>query len=76
MRGDQARARIFAKKCAEARKLCEGSDGVDATEMEKYAAKPASQDSYGGKLKWKQGPQKIPSELDADAFERCLWRSG
>ena len=76
MHSDQARGRVFAKRCAKARRLCEGPDSADAAEMEGFAVKPASHDSFGGTVKWKLGPEKVPSDFDDEAFEKWLWREG
>lgn len=72
--GDKAKARVFAQKCAKARKVCEGEDSADAAEMAAYAAKPSSHDSFGGSTKWKSSADAIPRGLDDAGKEKWLWR--
>jgi len=74
MHGDQARAREFAKRCADARLVCEGDDSADVQEMRRYSEKPSSHESFGGSTKWKTAVNALPKDLDGQAFEKWLWR--
>ncbi|RDI85360.1 hypothetical protein Vi05172_g4826 [Venturia inaequalis] len=74
LHSDQARARVFAKRCAETRAVCEGNDSADVVEMLAYSEKPSSHDSFGGSTKWKQAADAVPKDLASDKFEEWLWR--
>jgi hypothetical protein len=66
MHSDQARARVFARRCAEARAVCEGDDSVEVKEMMRYSKKPSSHDSFGGSTKWKQAADAVPKDIDGE----------
>lgn len=74
MHGDQARARVFASRCADARKICEGEDSADVVEMLAYAKNPSTHDGFGGSMKWKQTVDAVPRGVSDDGMERWLWR--
>ncbi|TID12727.1 hypothetical protein E2P81_ATG10114 [Venturia nashicola] len=76
LHSDQARARVFAKRCAESRAVCEGGDSADVMEMLAYSEKPSSHDSFGGSTKWKQAVDAVPTDLASDKFEEWLWKLG
>ncbi|QDS76452.1 hypothetical protein FKW77_004603 [Venturia effusa] len=76
MHSDQARARVFAKRCAEARAVCEGDDSADVVEMMAYSDKPSKHESFGGSRKWKQSADAVPNDLASDKFEEWLWKVG
>lgn len=76
MHSDQARARVFARRCAETRAVCEGDDSADVVEMMAYSDKPSNHDSFGGSTKWKKAVDAVPKDLASDKFEEWLWKLG
>lgn len=73
MHSDQARAKVFAKKCAEARSICEGLDSTETAEMNGYAEDPSSHSSFGGTTKWKSTIDAMPRLSDVEQ-DKWLWR--
>jgi hypothetical protein len=74
MHSDQARARVFARRCAEARAVCEGDDSADVIEMIGYSEKPSTHASFGGSTKWKQAADAIPKDADGPKLKAWLWK--
>ena len=74
MHSDQARARVFAKKYCEAKKMAAGKDSIDLLEMMPYVKKPATHSSYGSTNDWKTEIGDMPKGVTADEFRRWMWR--
>ncbi|KAL3418128.1 set domain-containing protein 5 [Phlyctema vagabunda] len=74
LHSDQARAKTFANRYRSLKVLAEGADSVDALEIMPFARKPSSHDSFGATKKWAQSLKQIPKDLDAENFEKWLWR--
>jgi hypothetical protein len=74
MHSDQARARVFAKKYCEAKKMAAGKDSIDLLEMMPYVKKPATHSSYGSTNDWKTEISDMPKGVTPDEFRRWMWR--
>lgn len=74
MHSDAARARTFARLCAETRTICEGEDSVEVANMRALEAKPEAFENWGATKKWKSKADECPRELEEPASERWLWR--
>ena len=74
MHSDQARARVFAKKYCDAKKMAAGKDSLDLLEMLPYVKKPASHESFGSTDQWKSAVGDMPKGVTPDEFRRWLWR--
>ena len=72
--GDQARAKVFARRSYEARLWCEGEDSPGTISIKALVATPATHPSFGASKKWKQSLGMIPRKLDDEEFEKWLWR--
>ncbi|OCK81202.1 SET domain-containing protein [Lepidopterella palustris CBS 459.81] len=72
MHADRARAKVFAQKSREARILCEGEDSVEGKVMMGFAVNPAGFENFGTTKKWRT--DEVPVGLDADDFEKWLWK--
>jgi hypothetical protein len=73
MHGDQARCRVFARKGAESRVLCQGEISEDARSMTELSEDPKKAENFEDGM-WKSGPEKAPTGLSEEAFEKWLWR--
>ncbi|KAM0720003.1 hypothetical protein Q7P37_004138 [Cladosporium fusiforme] len=76
MHSDAARARAFARLCAEARTICEGQGSEEVVNMRALEAKPEGYASWGATKKWKSKANDGPNQSDEVAFEKWLWREG
>jgi hypothetical protein len=74
MHSDQARARVFAKKYCEAKKMAAGKDSIDLLEIMPYVKKPVAHSSYGSTNNWKTEIGDMPKGVTADEFRRWMWR--
>jgi len=74
MHGDQARASAFAKKYCAQKSIAEGLDSVDVLEMMPFIKDPSKHGSYGSTKDWKSSMNDLPKGLDAEAFDKWLWR--
>ncbi|KAK0750134.1 hypothetical protein B0T18DRAFT_366186 [Schizothecium vesticola] len=72
--GDQARAKVFAKRCYASRVMVAGEDSEDAAKAKEMMKRPAEHRLFGTTMKWKQAAGKVPSGLSEEAFENWLWR--
>jgi hypothetical protein len=66
MHSDEARVRVIAQCCPEARKVCEGDDSSDVKGMIQYAEKPSIYCSFGASTMWKQAVDAVPKDLDVE----------
>lgn len=73
--GDEARAKVFAERAYAVRVITEGHNSPDAARMKAFAERPAAHRLFGTRMKWKQTSDKVPRELEDEAFEKWLWRS-
>lgn len=76
MHSDAARARVFARKCAEARTVCEGEGSEEVKNMRALEEKPASFANWGATKKWQSKVGDVPEGLSDEAFEKWLWKEG
>lgn len=74
MHSDQARAKTFANRYRQLIVVAEGPDSVDALEMMSFARKPSSHASFGSTKLWASTVKSVPKDLEAENFERWLWR--
>jgi len=74
--GDQARASVFAERGYEARVLCEGEDSPATRNMKALRGNPAGHRNFGASRRWRTGKGMVPKGLDAEGFEKWLWRLG
>lgn len=72
--GDQARASVFAERAYKSRAICEGEDSSATQKVKKLAEDPAGHRNFGISRRWKTAKGLVPKGLDADEFERWLWR--
>ncbi|KAJ3562907.1 hypothetical protein NPX13_g8387 [Xylaria arbuscula] len=73
--GDQARAIVFAERSYRSRVECEGEDSPDAQQMKGFMLNPTRHLSFNGCLtRWRSSKTAKPKSLDADSFDKWLWR--
>jgi hypothetical protein len=71
---DQARASIFAGRGYNARVAYEGEDSPETARIKGLMEHPAGHASYGASKRWRTSKGMVPKGLDAEEFERWLWR--
>jgi len=74
MHGDQARASAFAQKYCDLKRLSEGPDSTNASEVMAYVKDPKKSKSFGETQDWKSSVNGVPKGLHEASFERWLWR--
>ncbi len=73
---DQARASVFAERAYKARVLCEGEDNPETRKVKKLMENPAEHWNFGMSERWRTARKLVPKRLDANEFEKWLWRQG
>lgn len=77
MHSDAARAKVFAKLCADARTVCEGEGSVEVINMRGLQDKPAGFANWGATKKWSSKAEDVPKGKFSDAaFQKWLWKEG
>jgi len=74
--GDQARASCFAERVFRSRIICEGEDSPETQEIKNLIQNPAGHRNFGISSRWRTAKAAIPKGLDADSYEKWLWRQG
>jgi hypothetical protein len=74
--GDQARASAFAERGYRSRVMCEGEDSPETWQIKRLIENPARHRNFGASNRWKTAKGLVPKGLDADGFEKWLWRQG
>lgn len=74
--GDQARASVFAGRGYKSRVVCEGEDSPETQKVKNLMENPASHRNFGASTRWRTAKGLVPKGLNADEFERWLWRQG
>ncbi|KAG6997745.1 SET domain-containing protein 5 [Physcia stellaris] len=74
--GDQARASVFAGRGYKSRVICEGEDSPETQKVKNLMENPASHRNFGASTRWRTAKGLVPKGLNADEFERWLWRQG
>lgn len=76
MHSDEARAGIFAQRCADARRVCEGEESEEGEAMAGLAKKPSGFENFGATKKWKSAVGDLPEVKYGEKFEDWVWRAG
>ncbi|KAI9653330.1 MAG: hypothetical protein M1829_001315 [Trizodia sp. TS-e1964] len=71
---DQARASAFAERGHGARVACEGEDSPETLRIKSMMENPARHRNFGASKRWRTAKGLVPKGLDADEFEKWLWR--
>lgn len=74
MHSDEARASVFAQKCADARRLCEGDKSEEGEHMARLAKKPSGFENFGATKKWKSALKDASQEASGVPYDKWLWR--
>ena len=74
--GDQARASVFAGRAHKSRVISEGEDSQETRKVKMLMENPSGHWNFGVSTRWKTAKRLVPKGLDADGFERWLWRQG
>ncbi|KAJ4286555.1 hypothetical protein N0V90_013255 [Kalmusia sp. IMI 367209] len=72
--GDQARAKVFAKRAYAARVILEGEDSPSVARLKGLVECPSSHRLYGTTGAWRQNMSKVPETLNSSKFESWLWK--
>ncbi|KAI1357749.1 hypothetical protein F5Y08DRAFT_351806 [Xylaria arbuscula] len=73
--GDQARESVFAERSYRSRVECEGEDSPDTQQMKGFMLNPTRHPSFNGcSTRWRSSKTAKPKNLDADSFDKWLWR--
>lgn len=71
---DQALASIFAKRGHEMKVMISREDSPEAQKAKGFMEVPARHIDFGEFDEWETSERWIPKELDAEEFEKWLWR--
>jgi hypothetical protein len=74
MHSDEARASAFAKRYCDLKTEAEGPDSADVLEMLPFVKKPSAHGSFGSTKDWKSLVNDVPKDVNAEIFEKWLWR--
>jgi SET domain len=72
--GDQARASAFAERAYQVRVICEGEDNPQTGHVKNLMENPAAHRNFGASKRWQTAKKLVPKGLDANEFEKWLWR--
>lgn len=75
---DEARARVFAIRAFERRRIMEGDDSPGVQEAKQLVEHPANLEGCGKfkDTRWEQRLESIPKDLNDKEFEAWLWSPG
>lgn len=71
---DQALASIFAKRGYEMKVMISGEDSPEAQKVKGFMEVPARHVDFGESDEWETSKRLIREGLDAEEFEKWLWR--
>ncbi|KAI0518067.1 hypothetical protein F5B22DRAFT_635548 [Xylaria bambusicola] len=73
--GDQARASVFAERSYMSRVECEGEDSPATQWVKSLMQNPTKHSTFNAySTKWRTSKTARPRNLDADSFDKWLWR--